>query len=118
MIMGLHHVVLFCRDTGASRQWYERAGFTYLRGYDRMHWFKLGDAEVMLHPGGKGTPPGAPVLHAVFDNARERGLSPVDHEAPDQPLVAPVTRPWGDTEFGVQDPEGQWWAFTATDHLS
>src|SRR5690606_40837771 len=68
--------------------------FGYLRGYESMHWFRLGEAEIMLHPGGKGTPPGAPVLHAavtdvgkVFDRAREQGLTPVDHEAPDEPLT-------------------------------
>lgn len=119
LITGLHHVVLFCRDTEASRGWYERAGFTYLRGYEGMHWFALGDAEVMLHPGGQGTSPGAPVLHAAvsdvraaFDHVREQGLSPVDHQASGEPLAGPVTRPWGDEEFELQDPDGQWWAFT------
>lgn len=119
MITGLHHVVLFCNDTEESRLWYERAGFGYLRGYESMHWFRLGEAEIMLHPGGKGTPPGAPVLHAavtdvgkVFDRAREQGLTPVDHEAPDEPLTGPVVRPWGDEEFELRDPDGQWWAFT------
>ncbi len=119
MITGLHHVVLFCSDTEASRSWYERAGFDYLRGYDGMHWFKLGDSEIMLHPGGEGTPPGAPVLHAAvsdaraaFERALEHGLTPVDHQAPGKRLDGPVVRPWGDVEFELQDPDGQWWAFT------
>lgn len=119
MITGLHHVVLFCRDTEASRRWYERAGFEYLRGYEGMHWFKFGDAEVMLHPGGKGAPAGAPVIHAAVDDVRAafdrlaaQGLRPLDHQAPDSDLSGPVVRPWGDEEFEIQDPDGQWWAFT------
>src|SRR5690606_37369067 len=119
MISGLHHVVLFCRDTEMSRQWYERAGFEYLRGYEGMHWFALGDAEIMLHPGGTSGTPGRPVIHvavadvrAAFDRLKAHGLNPLDHQAPDAVLTGPVVRPWGDEEFELQDPDGQWWAFT------
>jgi catechol 2,3-dioxygenase-like lactoylglutathione lyase family enzyme len=47
---GVHHLVLFCTDTAASRRWYETVGFEYLRGYHGMYWSRLGDAEIMLHP--------------------------------------------------------------------
>lgn|GEM_PF-1720091 len=33
MITGYPHAVLICRDTDASRESYERAGFRNLRGY-------------------------------------------------------------------------------------
>ena len=119
MITQFHHVVLFCTDTEASRAWYERAGFEYLRGYDGMHWFALGDAEIMLHPGGSAKGVGRPVIHvavndaqAALDNARQNGLDPLDHQADGVSLSAPVVRPWGDKEFELQDPDGHWWAFT------
>src|SRR5690606_15479202 len=119
VITGFHHVVVFCSDTDASREWYERAGFQYLRGYHGMHWFAVGDAALMLHPGGRRDTAGRPVLHAAvkdvvaaFEHVKSAGLEPVDHQAPGTELTFPVTRPWGDVEFELQDPDGQWWAFT------
>jgi catechol 2,3-dioxygenase-like lactoylglutathione lyase family enzyme len=119
MITGLQHAVLFCRDTDASRARYERAGFTYRRGYEGMHWLEMGDAEVMLRPGGEGEVRGRPVLHAAVSDAaaalaraRANGLRPLDHQDPGRELTEPVRRPWGDVEFELQDPDGQWWAFT------
>lgn len=50
MISGLNHIVLFCSDAEESRKWFEHAGFSYKRGYEGMHWFALGEAEIMLHP--------------------------------------------------------------------
>jgi catechol 2,3-dioxygenase-like lactoylglutathione lyase family enzyme len=118
-ITGLHHLVLFCTDTERSRAWYERAGFEYLRGYEGMHWFRLGQAEVMLHPTSE-TPAGAiPSLHAAvtdvdacFARARAAGLVPHDHQQPGVTLEGPVTRPWGDREFELDDPDGWRWALT------
>jgi uncharacterized glyoxalase superfamily protein PhnB len=51
-------------------------------------------------------------VRATFDRLRERGLEPVDHHAPDAVLTGPVVQPWGDEEFELRDPDGQWWAFT------
>ncbi len=119
MITGLHHIVLFCTDTDASRQWYESAGFVYLRGYEGMHWFALGDGEIMLHPGGQPVSDSASVLHVgvtalddLFRKVVGTGLQPFDHQQPEVELNGPVTRPWGDREFEIQDPDGHRWAFT------
>jgi catechol 2,3-dioxygenase-like lactoylglutathione lyase family enzyme len=118
-IAGLHHLVLFCADTEASRRWYEIMGFAYLRGHDGMHWFRLGDAELMLHPAEPGTRRGLPALHAAvpdvdaaFRRALAAGLTPYDHQQPDVALTAPVLRPWGDREFELDDPDGHRWGFT------
>jgi catechol 2,3-dioxygenase-like lactoylglutathione lyase family enzyme len=120
VIQGFHHLVLFCRDTEASKRWYESVGFEYLRGYHGMHWFRLGDGEVMLHPaengsGGRGTV----ALHAavtdvdaLYRHVVECGLEPLDHQSDGTPLAGPVTRPWGDREFELCDPDGHNWAFT------
>lgn len=119
MIIGFHHIVLFCKDTEKSRAWYERVGFTYKRGYHGMHWFALGDGEIMLHPGSAETDGNGPTIHVsvtalddMFERVREAGLRPLDHQQPGVLLEAPVERPWGDREFELQDPDGQWWAFT------
>lgn len=45
MIAGFHHIVLFCADTDDSRDWFERVGFVYKRGFGGMQWFALGDGE-------------------------------------------------------------------------
>lgn len=122
MLTGVHHIVLFCVDTEASRQWYEKAGFNYSHGYDGMHWFELGSTKLMLHPGGKGASESAPKLHAavadvdaLLGRVLDAGLQPFDHQAPGEPLTAPVERPWGDREFELTDPDGHDWGFTAAD---
>jgi catechol 2,3-dioxygenase-like lactoylglutathione lyase family enzyme len=125
MIKGLHHIVLFCRDPEASRAWYERAGFHYLHGYDGMHWLAFGDAQVMLHPLGEADTDAAgggharPVLHVAVDSADaafaqvvSQGLTPIDHQRPGARIQGPVVREWGDREFELCDPDGQWWAYT------
>jgi len=118
MVLGLHHLVLFYRDTEVARDWLWRAGFSYLRGHERMHWFQLGEAEIMVHPADRSSG-GGPVIHVTvanakvhFDNVRAQGLEPQDHQRPGVLLDGPVTRPWGAVEFELQDPEGHWWAFT------
>jgi len=118
-ISRLHHLVLFCADTERSRAFYEMLGFTYLRGYDGMYWFALGDAELMLHPAQPGEKVGAPVIHfatpdvdALFARVVAAGLQPLDHQNLGEPMQAPVVRPWGDREFELADPDGQWLAFT------
>lgn len=119
MIAGFHHIVLFCADTDASKAWYEQVGFTYKRGYQGMHWFALGDGEVMLHPGGSSADANAPTVHVavtsldeLFDRVKSAGLQPFDHQNPGSSLAAPVVRPWGDREFELADPDGHVWAFT------
>jgi len=119
MITGLHHIVLFCSDTAKSKDWYEQVGFAYKRGYEGMHWFALGHSEIMLHPGGGKQDEGAPTIHVattaldeLFARVKQAGLQPLDHQQPEVSLDAPVVRPWGYREFELQDPDGQWWAFT------
>lgn len=118
-ISGLHHLVLFCADTERSRQFYESLGFTYLRGYEGMHWFALGGAELMLHPAQPDKRSGAPAIHfattdvdALFARAVAAGLQPLDHQNPGQPVEGPVVRPWGDREFELLDPDEHSLAFT------
>ena len=118
MIHGLHHLVLFYRDVERARAWFEGVGFEHLRGYHGMHWYRLGDAEVMLHPAEDAVASGS-VIHVAVDDAAaqlrrmvEAGLRPTDHQNPGVVLSEPVLRPWGDREFEAQDPEGRWWAFT------
>lgn len=118
MISGLHHIVLFCNDTSRSMQWYEQVGFAFKRGYEGMYWFALGDGEIMLHSGGGGRHEGGPTIHVavtaldeLFARVKQAALRPLDHQQPGVSLEAPVVRPWGDREFELQDPDGQWWAF-------
>lgn len=87
MITGLHHIVLFCKDTDRSRAWYEKVGFVYKHGFDGMHWFRLGEAEIMLHPASETRRGTGPALHAavadldrLFQHVRANGLTPVDHQ--------------------------------------
>lgn len=118
--LGLHHLVLFCRDTDRAREWYERAGFIYSHGYGGMHWFQLGDAQIMLHPSEVASAGAkSPTFHAAvadvdahFRLVVANGLTPVDHLGDGSPLSAPVTRPWGAREFELTDPDGHDWAFT------
>jgi catechol 2,3-dioxygenase-like lactoylglutathione lyase family enzyme len=124
MISGFHHIVLFCRDTEESKEWYEQVGFAYKRGYDGMHWFALGDGEIMLHPGRVRAGNNAGIMHAsvatlddMFKRVKQAGLQPFDNQYPDVVLDAPVTRPWGDREFELQDPDGHRWAFTEVDDV-
>jgi len=94
-------------------------GFVYARGYEGMHWFRLGDGELMLHPAEPGPKHGLPALHAAvadvdaaFRRAVATGLVPYDHQQPGTALSAPVVRPWGDREFELDDPDGHQWGFT------
>lgn len=114
-------VVLMCRDTAASRRWYEAMGFTHLRGYEGMEWMAVGPTEIMLHPATQPSGSSGLCLHAEVADAREAfqracaaGLSPYDHQQPGVRLDGPVTRPWGATEFELDDPDGHRWAFTQT----
>lgn len=119
---GILRIVLFCRDTEVSKEWSERAGFEYLRGYDGMHWFAAGETEVMLHPAREEKSDGPDLsIHVQVESASEmfrtvndRGLKPFDHQQPGVDINGPVTRPWGDVEFELTDPDGHRWAFTET----
>jgi catechol 2,3-dioxygenase-like lactoylglutathione lyase family enzyme len=115
--MRLHHVVLFCRDTDASAAWYERAGFERLRAYEGMVWFRLGEAELMLHPSDTAPSGEVPELYVavadvdvVYAHARQVGLGPVHHQAPEG-IDGPFTTPWGSREFELYDPDGHRWGF-------
>lgn len=118
MFRGVPAIVLFCKDTEASRQWYAKLGFEYLRGEHGMHWFSLVNTELMLHPGGTGSAAGQKVVVAaeeidtLFRTVVAAGLRPVDHLQEGMLLEGPVTRPWGSREFELIDPDGHQWAFT------
>lgn len=84
-----------------------------------MHWFTLGDGEIMLHPStARGNNSAATVHVAVnqlddlFERVKNIGMQPFDNQNPDEMLDGPVTRPWGDREFELKDPDGRSWAFT------
>jgi catechol 2,3-dioxygenase-like lactoylglutathione lyase family enzyme len=118
-MLGLHHVVLYCADTERSRSWYQSLGFEYLRGYHGMHWFKLGSAEIMLHPDSVGGHGARIALYAAVADvdvlcahALAIGLTPLDHQGDGSPLRTPVRRSWGHREFELVDPYGYTWAFT------
>lgn len=117
MITHLHNIVLYCKDPTASRAWYERVGFTGLRGFLGMHWVGLGDLEIMLHPSEQGPAGACPQLYAAVDDIDaflkhllDQGLQPVHHQAPG-PLMAPVTTPWGSREVELFAPDGHRWGF-------
>jgi uncharacterized glyoxalase superfamily protein PhnB len=119
MLKGVHSIVLFFKDTEAAREWYERIGFTYVRGYEGMHWLKLGDTEIMLHPAEAVMECHSTEIHAAvadvegfFRHVVRRRLVPYDHRQPGVRIEGPVTRPWGGREFELDDPEGHRWAFT------
>jgi len=119
MISGFHHLVLYCSDTERSRGFYESLGFVHLRGYGGMHWFAVGDGEIMLHPEAPHEKRGAPVIHfatsdvdALFAKAVAAGLKPFDHQNTGGTMTAPVVRAWGDREFELGDPDGHILAFT------
>lgn len=121
MIEGPHRLVLFCKDTAQSKQWYEQVGFTYKHGHDGMHWFAFGSGEIMLHPADTekdGDAAQLPSFHAsvadldtFFAHVKSKGLKPFDHQAPGVVLEKPVERPWGEREFELTDPDGHRWAF-------
>ncbi|WP_339149558.1 MULTISPECIES: VOC family protein [unclassified Sutcliffiella] len=118
MIKGLDHIVLFCKDTESSKEWYKSAGFQYSHGYEGMHWFHIGSGLVMLHPADV-TNPGITEVHAavqdvkeLFGYVQENGLTPIDHQNGNEVLTEPVTRPWGDIQFELEDLDGHRWAFT------
>lgn len=118
MFEGIHHIVLFCKDTEQSKIWYEQAGFTYKQGYEGMYWFTFGGVEIMLHPIDQADPGRTEihiaVAHAqdVFTYLSERGFELTDHQQSGKKIEGPVTRPWGDVEFELTDPDGHRWAFT------
>lgn len=118
MIKGLHHIVIFCKDTTISKEWYEKAGFTYKEGYEGMHWFMFGATELMLHPIGEANPGHTEIHLAVesaqdaFDHIVSQGMEPTDHQQGGAKIDGPVTRPWGAVEFELTDPDGHRWAFT------
>lgn len=118
MLDGLMRLVLFASGPEVSKAWYEKAGFTYLHGYDGMYWFKVGTTEVMLHPATHVIPSdtsfhvATPDVNALFQSFVARGFHPVDHQQPGMHISEPVTRPWGDREFELDDPDGHHWAFT------
>ena len=119
-MQGVSPIVLFCKDVERALAWYRALGFSYLRGYDGMHWVGAGPVEIMLHPaerssGGSGLCLHAVVddVHAAFQQAVDAGHQPYDHQQPGATLTGPVTRPWGAVEFELNDPEGHRWAFTA-----
>ncbi len=118
MIKGLDHIVLFCKDTESAKEWYTKAGFLYSHGYEGMHWFHLGSGLIMLHPADEPNP-GITEVHAAVHNVnelfrlvQENGLTPIDHQNDNIPLLEPVTRPWGDIQFELEDVDGHRWAFT------
>ncbi len=118
-IHGIHHIVLFCSDTEASKAWYENVGFEYLRGYGGMYWLSAGPTEIMLHPGGGNPGAFSPHLHAgtadvdrLFAHVVDLGFTPIDHQQEQSRITEPVTRPWGDREFELEDPDGYRWIFT------
>jgi catechol 2,3-dioxygenase-like lactoylglutathione lyase family enzyme len=118
MIKELHHLVLFCIDTEKAKEWYEKAGFEYSHGYEGMHWFHFGKGKIMLHPSENVSPSDTAVhaavedIHIHFANVKENGLLPFDHQSGNALISEPVTRPWGDVEFELQDEDGHRWAFT------
>lgn len=119
MVSGLHHIVLFFRDTERAKAWYLDAGFEYARGYDGMHWLSIGGSEIMLHPADRSSGGSGLVIHfatpdvqALFEKVVQAGIQPFDHQQPGQRILAPITRPWGAQEFELQDPEGHNLAFT------
>ncbi|MCL6442171.1 MAG: VOC family protein [Alicyclobacillus sp.] len=118
MIKGLDYLVLFCTDTDKAKEWYEKAGFEYSHGYEGMHWFHFGSGLIMLHPSDKVTPSDTTIhaavddVHQHFSKVVQNGLCPIDHQSGDTPISAPVTRPWGDVEFELEDLDGHRWAFT------
>ncbi|WP_078381508.1 VOC family protein [Sutcliffiella halmapala] len=118
MIKGLDQIVLFCIDTEKSKEWYEKAGFTYSHGYEGMHWFHFGSGLIMLHPAESVNPADTEVHAAVedvvqhFNFVKANGLTPIDHQSGGSPITEPLTRPWGDVEFELDDVDGHRWAFT------
>lgn len=115
---GINHIVLFCKDTNASKDWYEKLGFEYIQGYEGMFWFAFNGMKVMLHPIEISNPGyttihvGVNDVHKVFDHVTKIELNPFDHQQPGVILTEPVKRPWGAIEFELVDPDGHKWAFT------
>ena len=116
LIQELHQIIVFCRDQTASRDWYERAGFAFLRFEDGAYRFELGRGEIVLEPGTRQAREAQTIRVVVrdvlehFHTVQIRGLIPFHHDEPD-PLEAPSIRPWGDVEFELRDPDGYIWAF-------
>ncbi|TFB23898.1 hypothetical protein E3U55_03540 [Filobacillus milosensis] len=112
----LKNLVLFCKDTDQSKEWYEKAGFNYLRGYEGMYWFEVGGIEIMLHPTNEKGDSGDAQFHVAVDDImsfinqiKESGLTPIDYHNMNI-ISEPTTRKWG-IDFGVIDPDGYMWVF-------
>jgi uncharacterized glyoxalase superfamily protein PhnB len=119
MIIGLRYLVLMCKDTNKSKQWYDKVGFEYLHGHEGMYFYKLGQSQLMLHPSEEEISPDSVSLHVnvsdvneLFQQVVDAGFEPVDHQQPGVTIKEPVNRPWGDVEFELRDPDGYRWAFT------
>ncbi len=118
MIGGVRWVVLFCRDADACRDWYQAVGFELLNSHEGMHFFRLGDGQLLLHPAEESGGGQAEIhlnvadVHELFARVRKLGGPIYDHQNPGVELTEPVTYPWGDVSFETRDPEGHYWAFT------
>jgi catechol 2,3-dioxygenase-like lactoylglutathione lyase family enzyme len=118
MFEGIKHIVIFCKNTQKSKEWYHKLGFTYQRGYEGMHWFAINNMELMLHPV-EDANPGYTTVHLkvkdvaeLFNYVITQGLEPLDHQQSGTKISKPVKRQWGDIEFELIDPDGHKWAFT------
>jgi catechol 2,3-dioxygenase-like lactoylglutathione lyase family enzyme len=114
---GILDIVIFCKDTNASKTWYEDVGFEFLRGHDGMYWFKIGEGELMLHPDDTKSKSGDGVYQFVVKDLlslstqlNEKGFSLIDFST-GATLTDPIVRPWGYKEFGLRDPDNYTWAF-------
>lgn len=113
----LKYIVLFNKDTNKSKEWYAKVGFEYVRGFDGMHWFRVGEVEVMLHPADEKDNSGdaqyhiaVEDVHSFFNKMKQAGLQPVDDHSMEI-VTEPVKRDRG-TDFGLADPDGYLWVFT------
>ncbi|GAA0315344.1 hypothetical protein GCM10008967_02350 [Bacillus carboniphilus] len=118
MLEKIHHLVLFSTNTEIAKEWFERVGFAYSHGFEGMHWFQLGQTEIMLHPADEANPGDTAIhiavkdVHTLFNHVVAQDLEPYEHSNPNQMLSEPVTQPWGDVEFELKTPDGHKIAFT------
>lgn len=112
----LKYFVFYSKNTEKSKAWYEKVGFEYLRGFDGMYWFKVGEVEIMLHPVEDKKESGDAQYHIHVDDVhtfiqqvKEAGFQPVDSHHM-TPINEPVVREWG-TDFALIDPDQYTWVF-------